>query len=126
VKDYWGAHRLGSSRAIGALVPEEEIATNGGVLSTLNLVFRPGTGDLRLTRDTGKKVWSVKTGSAIESIPVTFSLKGGNTSSHCWMGFRLTLVPPARTMATADRNGGQRASTPLTRCEDAHFVSRKL
>src|SRR5713226_8311181 len=55
---------------------EEEIAVNGGVLSTAgNLVFQgQGTGEFAAyAADTGKKVWSIKTGSAIESIPVTFS-----------------------------------------------------
>jgi quinohemoprotein ethanol dehydrogenase len=53
---------------------EQEIATNGGVLSTAgNLVFQ---GFAAYTADTGKKVWSIDTGSAIESIPVTYSLHG--------------------------------------------------
>jgi quinohemoprotein ethanol dehydrogenase len=58
---------------------EEEIATNGGVLSTAgNLVFQgQGNGEFAAyTADTGKKVWSIDTGSAIESIPVTYSVKG--------------------------------------------------
>src|SRR6266481_1242561 len=58
---------------------DEEIATNGGVLSTAgNLVFQgQGTGEFAAyAADSGKKVWSIKTGSAIESIPVTFSVKG--------------------------------------------------
>src|SRR6266852_1693858 len=58
---------------------EEQIATNGGVLSTAGkLVFQgQGTGEFAAyAADSGKKVWSIKTGSAIESIPVTFSVKG--------------------------------------------------
>jgi PQQ-dependent dehydrogenase (methanol/ethanol family) len=58
---------------------EQEIATNGGVLSTAgNLVFQgQGSGEFAAyTADTGKKVWSIDTGSAIESIPVTYSLHG--------------------------------------------------
>jgi len=58
---------------------EEEIATNGGVLSTAgNLVFQgQGNGEFAAyTADTGKKVWSIDTGSAIESIPVTYSVNG--------------------------------------------------
>jgi quinohemoprotein ethanol dehydrogenase len=58
---------------------EEEISTNGGVLSTAgNLVFQ-GQGNAEFaayTADTGKKLWSIDTGSAIESIPVTYSLNG--------------------------------------------------
>jgi quinohemoprotein ethanol dehydrogenase len=58
---------------------EEEIATNGGVLSTAgNLVFQgQGNGEFAAyTADAGKKVWSIDTGSAIESIPVTYSVNG--------------------------------------------------
>jgi quinohemoprotein ethanol dehydrogenase len=58
---------------------EEEIATNGGVISTAgNLVFQgQGNGELAAyTADTGKKAWSIDTGSAIESIPVTYSVNG--------------------------------------------------
>ena len=58
---------------------EEEIATNGGVLSTAgNLVFQgQGNGEFAaFTADTGKKVWSIDTGSAIDSIPVTYSVNG--------------------------------------------------
>ena len=53
---------------------EEQIATNGGVLSTAgNLVFQgQGTGEFAaFSADTGKKEWSIQTGTAIESIPVT-------------------------------------------------------
>ncbi len=58
---------------------EEEIATNGGVLSTAgNLVFQgQGNGEFAAyAADTGKRVWSIDTGSAIESIPVTYSVNG--------------------------------------------------
>ena len=58
---------------------EEEISTNGGVLSTAgNLVFQgQGNGEFAAyTADAGKKVWSIDTGSAIESIPVTYSVNG--------------------------------------------------
>jgi quinohemoprotein ethanol dehydrogenase len=58
---------------------EEEIATNGGVLSTAgNLVFQgQGNGEFAaFTADTGKKVWLIDTGSAIDSIPVTYSVNG--------------------------------------------------
>jgi quinohemoprotein ethanol dehydrogenase len=58
---------------------EEPIATNGGVLSTAgNLVFQgQGTGEFAAhAADSGRKVWSIQTGSAIESIPVTYSVKG--------------------------------------------------
>src|SRR5260370_1611689 len=83
---------------------EEPIATNGGVLSTVgNLVFQgQGTGEFAaFAADSGKQVWSIKTGSAIESIPVTFSLKGEQyviTPVGCRSASR--LFASARTMVT--------------------------
>ena len=75
---------------------EEEIATNGGVLSTAgNLVFQgQGNGEFAaFTADTGKKVWSIDTGSAIDSIPVTFSVNGEQyVLAAGRMGFRLAAV----------------------------------
>jgi quinohemoprotein ethanol dehydrogenase len=57
----------------------QQIQTNGGVLSTAgNLVFQgQGTGEFdAYAADTGQKVWSLQTGSAIDSVPVTFSTNG--------------------------------------------------
>lgn len=57
----------------------EPLSTNSGVLSTAgNLVFiGEGTGEFEaFAADSGKKLWSVKTGSAIQSVPVSFSLNG--------------------------------------------------
>src|SRR5438128_1840485 len=89
---------------------EEEIATNGGVLSTAgNLVFQgQGTGEFAAyTADTGKKVWSVKTRSAIEATPVTLSLNGEQyvITSVGW-GSGSRLFAPARTMATPESKRG--------------------
>jgi len=58
---------------------EEQIAVNGGVFSTAgNLVFQgQGTGEfVAYAADTGKKLWSIQTKSAIDSIPVTFTANG--------------------------------------------------
>ena len=58
---------------------EQPLDTNGGVLATAgNLVFEgEATGEFgAYAADTGKKVWSVKTGSAIQSVPITFSAGG--------------------------------------------------
>jgi quinohemoprotein ethanol dehydrogenase len=58
---------------------EQQIQTNSGVLSTAgNLVFQgQGTGEFdAYAADTGQKVWSLQTGSAIDSVPVSFSRKG--------------------------------------------------
>ena len=83
---------------------EEEIATNGGVLSTAgNLVFQgQGTGEFAAyAADTGKKLWSVKTGSAIESVPVTFTVNGEQyVLTPVGWGSGSRLFAAARTMAT--------------------------
>jgi quinohemoprotein ethanol dehydrogenase len=83
---------------------EEEISTNGGVLSTAgNLVFQ-GQGNAEFaayTADTGKKVWSIDTGSAIESIPVTYSVNGEQyVLLPVGWGSGSRLFAPAWTMAT--------------------------
>ena len=83
---------------------EEEIATNGGVLSTAgNLVFQgQGTGEFAAyAADSGKKVWSIDTGSAIESIPVTYSVNGQQyVMLPVGWGSGSRLFAPAWTMAT--------------------------
>ena len=89
---------------------EEQIATNGGVLSTAgNLVFQgQGTGEFAAyAADTGNKVWSIKTGSAIESIPVTFSVKGEQyVITPVGWGSGSRLFAPARTMVTNESARG--------------------
>ena len=89
---------------------EEPIATNGGVLSTAgNLVFQgQGTGEFAaFAADSGKQLWSIKTGSAIESIPVTFSLKGEQyVITPVGWGSGSRLFAPARTMVTNESARG--------------------
>jgi quinohemoprotein ethanol dehydrogenase len=54
-------------------------AVNGSVLSTGgNLVFAgDGAGEFAAyAADTGKKLWSIQTGSAIDSVPITYSISG--------------------------------------------------
>jgi PQQ-dependent dehydrogenase (methanol/ethanol family) len=89
---------------------EEEIAVNGGVLSTAgNLVFQgQGAGEFAAyAADSGKKLWSVETKSAIDSIPVTFSVNGEQyvITSVGW-GSGSRLFAPARTMATPESKRG--------------------
>jgi quinohemoprotein ethanol dehydrogenase len=83
---------------------EEEIATNGGVLSTAgNLVFQgQGTGEFAaFNADSGKKAWSIQTGSAIESIPVTYAVNGEQyVLVPVGWGSGSRLFAPAWTMAT--------------------------
>jgi quinohemoprotein ethanol dehydrogenase len=89
---------------------EEPIATNGGVLSTAgDLVFQgQGTGEFAaFAADSGKQLWSIKTGSAIESIPVTFSVKGEQyVITPVGWGSGSRLFAPARTMVTNESARG--------------------
>jgi quinohemoprotein ethanol dehydrogenase len=89
---------------------EEPIATNGGVLSTAgNLVFQgQGTGEFAAyAADTGKKVWSIQTGSAIESVPVTFTVNGEQyVLTPVGWGSGSRLFAPAWTMATPQSKRG--------------------
>ena len=89
---------------------EEPIATNGGVLSTAgNLVFQgQGNGEFAAyAADSGQKLWSLQTGSAIDSVPVTVSLKGEQyvLTAVGWGGGS-RLFAPARTMVTNESARG--------------------
>lgn len=58
---------------------EHPLTINSGVLSTAgNLVFHgQGTGEFAAyAADTGKKLWSAQTGSAVNAVPVTFKVNG--------------------------------------------------
>lgn len=89
---------------------EEQIAVNGGVLSTAgNLVFQgQGTGEFAAyAADSGKKLWSIQTGSAIDSIPVTFTANGEQyVITPVGWGSGSRLFAPARTMATPESKRG--------------------
>jgi quinohemoprotein ethanol dehydrogenase len=89
---------------------EEQIATNGGVLSTAgNLVFQgQGTGAFAaFAADSGKKAWSIQTGSAIESIPVTYAVNGDQyILVPVGWGSGSRLFAPAWTMATPQSKRG--------------------
>ena len=89
---------------------EEPIATNGGVLSTAgNLVFQgQGSGEFAAyAADSGKKVWSIQTGSAIQSVPITFTVKGEQyVLCPVGWGSGSRLFAPAWTMATPQSKRG--------------------
>ena len=89
---------------------EEQIATNGGVLSTAgNLVIQgQGTGEFAaFSDDSGKKTWSIQTGSAIESIPVTYAVNGEQyILVPVGWGSGSRLFAPAWTMATPQSKRG--------------------
>jgi quinohemoprotein ethanol dehydrogenase len=58
---------------------EHPVIVNGGVLSTAgNLVFQgEGTGEFAAyAADSGRKLWSLRTGSAIDGVPVTYRVGG--------------------------------------------------
>lgn len=89
---------------------QEPIATNGGVLSTAgNLVFQgQGNGEFAAyAADSGEKLWSIQTGSAIESIPVTYTIKGEQyILTPVGWGSGSRLFAPAWTMATPQSKRG--------------------
>jgi len=89
---------------------EEPIATNGGVLSTSgNLVFQgQGNGEFAAyAADSGKKLWSIQTGSAIDSVPITYSIKGEQyVLTPVGWGTGSRLFAPAWTMATPQSKRG--------------------
>ncbi len=89
---------------------EEPIATNGAVLSSAgNLVFQgQGTGEFAAyAADTGRKLWSVATGSAIDSVPVTYTAQGEQyvLTAVGW-GSGSRLFAPGSTMATPQSKRG--------------------
>ena len=106
---------------------EQPIAVNSSTLSTAgNLVFQgEGTGEFSAyAADSGKKLWSIKTGSAIDATPVSFSAGG---SAVCFgssgMGFGLANFRPgqhdghsgveARAFAAAGLSIGRKNSVSL-------------
>jgi quinohemoprotein ethanol dehydrogenase len=89
---------------------EEPIATNSAVLSTAgNLVFQgEGTGEFAAySADTGHKVWSIKTGSAIHSVPVSFAVRGAQyILVPVGWGSGSRLFSQGSSMATPDAKRG--------------------
>jgi hypothetical protein len=88
---------------------QEPIATNGGVLSTAgNLVFQgQGSGEFAAyAADSGKKVWSIQTGSANKSIPVTFRIKGEQYICARWDGDGIEIVRACLTWRRPNQNAG--------------------
>lgn len=97
------------SQSVRWFVPQQ-IQTNSGVLSTAgNLVFQgQGTGEFdAYAADTGQKVWSIQTGSAIDSVPVTFSVDGQQyVLVPVGWGSASRLFLPASAMATPKSERG--------------------
>lgn len=89
---------------------EEPIAINSSTLATAgNLVFQgQGTGEFdAYTADTGKKLWSVKTGSAIDASPISFSVNGNQfVLVPVGWGSASRVFGPASMMATPESKRG--------------------
>jgi quinohemoprotein ethanol dehydrogenase len=109
---------------------EQPIAVNGSTLSTAgNLVFQgEGTGEFNAyAADSGKKLWSVKTGSAIDATPVSFSVKGEQyVVVPVGWGSASRIFGPASLMTTPESKRGRSrllafklgAKTPFPRLPD--------
>jgi quinohemoprotein ethanol dehydrogenase len=97
----------------------EPIATNSAVLSTAgNLVFQgEGTGEFAAyTADSGHKVWSVMTGSAIHSVPVSYAVDGK----------QYILVPVGWGSGSRLFSRGSSMATPEAKRGPARLVAFKL
>src|SRR5207248_11197902 len=74
-----------------------------------NVVFQgQGNGEFAAyAGDTGKKLWSIQTGSAIDSVPVTYTVKGEQyVLTPVGWGSGSRLFAPASTMATPKSKRG--------------------
>jgi quinohemoprotein ethanol dehydrogenase len=89
---------------------EQPIAVNGSTLSTAgNLVFQgEGNGEFSVySADSGKKLWSIKTGSAIDATPVSFSAGGQQyVVVPVGWGSASRIFGPASTMTTPESKRG--------------------
>jgi quinohemoprotein ethanol dehydrogenase len=97
----------------------EPIATNGAVLSSAgNLVFQgQGTGEfVAYAADSGRKVWSIKTGSAIHSVPVSFAVQGE----------QYILVPVGWGSGSRLFSRGSSMATPEAKRGPARLLAFKL
>jgi quinohemoprotein ethanol dehydrogenase len=88
----------------------EQFPTNSGVLSTAgNVVFQgQGTGEFgAFAADTGQKLWSIDTGSAIDAVPVSFSANGEQyVLVPVGLGSHSRNFGPVSVMATPESKRG--------------------
>jgi quinohemoprotein ethanol dehydrogenase len=86
------------------------VEINGGVLTTAgNLVFHgDASGEFAAyAADTGRKAWSVKTGSAMQSVPVTYVINGEQyVLTPVGMGGGYRLFGRASDMSTLETKRG--------------------
>ena len=88
----------------------QSLPTNGGVLSTAgNLVFQgEGSGVFEaFSADTGRPLWSVDTGSAIDAVPVSFAVHDEQyILVPVGLGSASRLFGPVSAMATPESKRG--------------------
>jgi quinohemoprotein ethanol dehydrogenase len=88
----------------------QPLAFNGGVLSTAgNLVFEgQGTGEFcAYTADSGRQRWCFQTGSAIQSVPVTYRLNGRQyVLVPVGLGSGVAMFAGTKQMATEESRPG--------------------
>jgi quinohemoprotein ethanol dehydrogenase len=98
-----------TSQSVQWSVPQL-LPTNSGVLSTAgNLVFQgEGNGVFEaFAADTGHALWSVKTGSAIDAVPVSFAVNGDQyIVIPVGLGSASRLFGPVSAMATPESKRG--------------------
>ena len=97
----------------------EPIPTNGAVLSTAgNLLFQgQGTGELAAyAADNGKKLWSIMTGSAIDSVPISYRVDGE----------QYIVIPVGWGSASRIFGPGSAMATPQSERGPARLLAFKL
>lgn len=88
----------------------QQLSTNSGVLTTAgNVVFQgQGTGEFdAYAADRGRKLWSIATGSAIDSVPVTYMVgRQQYVLMPVGLGSASRMFGPVSTMATPESKLG--------------------
>ncbi|HUA26054.1 MAG TPA: PQQ-binding-like beta-propeller repeat protein [Steroidobacteraceae bacterium] len=88
----------------------QQLSTNSGVLTTAgNVVFQgQGTGEFdAYSADRGRKLWSIQTGSAIDSVPVTYMVgRHQYVLMPVGLGSASRMFGPVSTMATPESKLG--------------------
>ncbi len=98
---------------------EQDIKVSGGPTVTAgNLVFHgQGTGEFdAYAADTGRKLWSIQTGSAIQSHPATFSLNGE----------QYVVIPVGFGSASRNFDRGSHLGTPESKRGPNRLLAFKL
>ncbi len=101
---------LGPATSIGPMVGHATLPHQRGcAVDAGNLVFQgEGTGEFEaFSADNGKRLWSVKTGSAIDSVPVSYTVNGQQyVLTPVGLGSASRLFSAVSTMATPQSKRG--------------------